>query len=306
MILNERIIQDTIKLVKELCVLLQPLHPIQTLQRAYCEFICQNFGIKKEFEIGAEAVHSGLFLEYLQSLFISIDLKENLRPPTDEKEWKNIKEKVKQIYENCGSPFIINQDDNTISQEDKLLFSQIWTLWMQIRGNRHIIYEHEHLNKLLTPHKEILKELYHVTVEDILDGLKKILKVFIFFPKILKESYEAQKEIQNFYGDLKKKSLSDEDIKRRLQDKIIELQLENKIDRRILNIQKITGWPERFIEKISASIGSHKSFLIQKPHNIPEHLLATTQPIVRKPVLKYDKKFHLFSLRIFLDPLSTL
>ena len=134
MILNEKIIQDTLKLVEELCFLLQSLHPIETLKRAYWEFIYQHLEVTVESEIGTEAVHSTVLIEYLHSLFISIDLKKDLRPPTNEEEWKNIKEKVRQIYDNCRSPFIINQDDKSISQEDKILFHQILTSWIQIRG----------------------------------------------------------------------------------------------------------------------------------------------------------------------------
>ena len=296
--LNKKIIQDTKKLVEELCLLLQSLHPVETLKRAYWECIYQHLGTKTESEIGTEAVHSSFLLEYLQSLFISIDLKEDLRPPTDEKEWKNIKEKASRIYENCRSPFIINQDDNTISPEDKLLFYRFLTSWMQIRGNRYSIHEYEHLNNLLTPHNEILKELYHVTVEDILDGFKKIYQIVIFSPKVLKDSYKAKKEFNHFYDDLKKKPLSNKDIEKLLQDKIVELQLEDKVAKENLNIQKITGWPEVFIKKFSASVGNHKNFLKKGGYSgTPLQLL----PIVKKPFLKYGANFYLFCPSIFYD-----
>ena len=170
---NKKLIQDTVNLTKELCFLLQSLHPVTTLKRAYWECVFQHVGIKTESAIGTEAIDSRFLIEYLQSLFISIKCKKDLKPPTNEKEWREIKEKVKQIRNNYNSPFLINQDDNTLSQEDKFLFYQILASWIQIRGNRYSIYEYEHLNNLLAPHNEILKELYNVTVEDILNGFKK-------------------------------------------------------------------------------------------------------------------------------------
>ena len=78
----------------------------------------------------------------------------------------------------------------------------------------------------------------------------------------------------------------------------MELQLENKVDKENLNIQKITGWPEVFIKKFSASIGSHENFFKKGLYSgTPLQLL----PIIKKPFLKYDSNFHLFCPHIFYD-----
>ena len=173
MILNKKTIQDTIKLAEELCVLLKPLHPVETLKQAYLEFILQNLEKETELAIGIKEIRSRFLVEYLQSLFISIDLKEDLRLPTDEKEWEKIKEKSNSICDKYLSPLLINQDDNTFSQENKSLSHKILTSWIHVRGNKPRIHEYEHLNSLLMPHNEVLKKLYKVTVQDILDGVKK-------------------------------------------------------------------------------------------------------------------------------------
>ena len=297
--MNEKeIVQDTQNQIKDLCSLLQSLHPVETLKMAYLEFVVQHSEIETESEIRTEAVQSRFLVEYLQSIFISIDLKEKLRPPIDEKEWKQIKEKAKNIYDNCTLFPLINPDNNFISQEDKALSHKVFISWIQIRGNRPIVHEYEHLNSLLIPHNEILKELYKITVQDILEGVKKINHLGSFALEVLRESYEAKQEFQRFCNDVKKTYTSNEKIKKLLKNKIIELQLEEKVYKENFDIQKITGWPKDFIQKFSASTGSHKNFIENREYyGTPLQLL----PVVRKPFLKYNSRFHLFCPYIFND-----
>ena len=66
-------LQDAQYQLKELCSLLKSLHPVETLKRAYWEFIFQHLGKETESTIGTEEVHSRFLVEYLQSLFISIE-----------------------------------------------------------------------------------------------------------------------------------------------------------------------------------------------------------------------------------------
>ena len=175
--LNQKIIQEIIKLQKELCFLLESMHPIETLKRAYWE---HKISLVTKIE---KTEWSYFAIEYLQSLFISIDIKDTLIPPTDEKKWKKIKQKISQIHYNCLSPFLINQKNKNLSQKEKEWLYQILISSIQIRGNRYTIQEPEHLNSLLKPHDEILKELYNLTAKDISEGIRKIYSIINFSPK---------------------------------------------------------------------------------------------------------------------------
>ena len=121
---KETILQDTTNLIKELCDLLQSLCPIETLKLAYWEFISLHLGKNTESEMGTEENDSNFLIEYLQSLFISIELNTKLRSPNDI-EWNELKKKITQIRKNCIFYFpIVNKKEqetkSKLIQEKKL------------------------------------------------------------------------------------------------------------------------------------------------------------------------------------------
>ena len=83
--LDEKRVKSAIELSKELCSILEHKSPLKTMRRAFWDyFSCE---VESNHQ---ESTDSFFLIEYLQSLFISISLKENLNPPTDE-EWIKIK-----------------------------------------------------------------------------------------------------------------------------------------------------------------------------------------------------------------------
>ena len=276
--LNQEVIRNTINEIKQLCLNIQSLHPIETMKRAYWEFIFNHIHIEVESNIGTNQVQSRFLMEYLQSIFISIDLKNDLASPTEE-EWRKIKKQVSEIYDNCRIGCLINKHNDGQLYVDKSvdrLTLEILNSWIQIRGDRYIIHEFEHLNKLLEPHNEELKKVYSVSVQDIVNGFRSVFLKICYSPKFLKDNYDQ-------YKDLK---LSKEE----------KLRLVFNND--IFDVEKITKWPRCFIKKLSATIGSQKSFLKEgKYPGTPLQLL----PIKKKPFLEYNSKFYLFDLYIFKD-----
>ena len=280
---------------------------VEILKRAYWEFVFQCLGKETESAIGTEAVHSRFLVEYLQSLLISIDLKEPLKQPTNE-EWKEIKEKVKQIYDifRLPIPLIVDKDNfKSFQEEDLSLFLKVLSSW-HIRGNRYVIHEFEHLNKLLNPHDEILRELYKINALDIAEGIKKVSLGFCFSPQIFQEYGNTLNQFKPLYNKLQEQNLSTEKTKELLQNKIRDSglkekkeELENKLFKEdLFDIERITDWPKSFIKKFSASIGSNKDFLINgKYPGTPLQL----SPIIKKPFLEYNSKFYLFNPYILQD-----
>lgn len=304
--INNKIIQDTQNQIKELCSLLQSLCPIQTLKKAYWEFIFKHLGIETESAIGIKEIHSRFLIEYLQSLFISIDLKKPIRQPTNE-EWEKIKQKVKQIHDVFQAPIhlIENQDNFKKSQEDLSLFLQVLSSW-HIRGNRYVIHEYEHLNKLLTPHDNILKNLYEVNALDIAKGVQKVCLNLSSYPKFFQEYGSILKQFKPLYNALQKQNVPNQKIKESLKNKIRNSglkekkeELENKLFKDdLFDIEKITNWSKSFIKKFSATVGYNKDFLTNGKY--PGSPLQKL-PIIEKPFLEYDSKFYFFNPYILQD-----
>ena len=275
--IDQNIIKNVTRQVKEVCISLQPLDPIQILNRACFESAFQHLGKETESSIGLEQIHSQFLIEYLQSIFLSIDLSKNLRSPT-QNEWKEIKKKIVNIYDTCRMVMYdltlqrfrhlkgkSKQREVSTSEEDTDLFFKILSSWL-IRGDRYPKHESEHLTSMLEPHNEILKELYQITAKEIAMGVEKLLLNAQFFLDIFEKSLqnkikETQKEIKNLEEDL-------------------------------FNVEKITQWPISFIKKFSAYPGSDKLFLTTgKYPGTPFQRL----PIMKKPFFEYNSKFYLFS-----------
>ena len=289
--IGQDLIRNAIKQVKEVCTALQPLDPIQTLNKAYFECASQHLGKETESSIGREQIHSLFLVEYLQSLFLSIDLSKNLISPT-QTEWEKIKKKIASIYNAClmPPPSIIPQFN---SEKDAVLFSKILFFW-HIRGKRYTQHESEHLTALLEPHNETLKELYQITAKEIATGVEKLLLNSQSFLNIFKDHLlKSHKEYSLFCEHLQKEDLSEEMFKKSLQNKIKEIQKEMKnLEEDVFNVEKITQWPISFIKKFSACPGSDKSFLTTgKYPGTPFQKL----PIMKKPFLEHNSKFYLFS-----------
>ena len=288
---NKDIIKEVTRQVKEVCITLQRLDPIQILKKAYFEFTCQYLEKETESSIGREQIHSLFLVEYLQSLFLSIDLSKHLRSPT-KNEWEEIKKKVASIYDTClmPPPSIIPQFN---LEKDLVLFSKILFFW-HIRGKRYTQYESEHLNDLLEPHNEILKELYQITVKEIAVGVEKLILNTHSSLNILKNHLiKNYKEFNFSYNHLKKENLSKEIFNKSLQNKIKKSKKEiEKLTDDLFNVEKITKWPINFIRKLSAYSGSDKSFLTKgKYPGTPFQRL----PIMNKPFFENNSKFYLFS-----------
>ena len=289
--ISQNTIESVTKQVKEVCIALQPLNPIQTLSRASFECTFQYLGKEKESSIGYDQVHSLFLVEYLQSLFFSIDLNKYLRAPT-QNEWEEIKKKIANIYDACHkpSPDLISQ---FTAEKDATLFYKIF-FFHYIRGKRYTQHESEHLTALLEPHNEILKELYQITAKEIATGVEKLLFNAQHLLNNFKEHLlKHQKEYDLFYNHLQKKNLSEEIFKNSLQNKIKEIQKEIKnLEEDLFNVEKITRWPISFIKKFSLHPGNDKFFLTTgKYPGTPFQRL----PIMKKPFLEHNSKFYFFS-----------
>ena len=173
--------------------------------------------------------------------------------------------------------------------------------WGLIRGDRYPFHEYEHWMDLLNPHDEVLQKLYNITAQNIAKGMKYLhlsFWSFLYKPE-WNEFQKVQEKMKLVRYEIEKRHLSEKEIDENLKEDPKKLGIIKEYNdlrvklfhEELLDVKKITEWPEKFIKKFSASMGSNKEFLTKRKFpGIPLSLL----PVRRKPFLEYNSRFFLF------------
>lgn len=199
--------------------------------------------------------------EYIQSILVSSENHfENSESTEDqEKRWHLVLADIEDLYQEfvCFYYYwsVYKIDTGEISDEIIHYIVESQTLYL-VRGNRYQIFELEPLKHLLPPHNDVLVELFGVTAEQIIEGLKKL-------------EYSMSQGLADAWMDMGKKY--DEfcklvDLGKDPEDAIKETQnevsavLDNVLGVALNNIFHITRWDKRLIDALSLGIGECTSF----------------------------------------------
>lgn len=199
--------------------------------------------------------------EYIQSILVSVKNHfDNSESSEDqEKRWHLVLADIEDLYKEFVYFYhywsAYEKDTGEISDEMIHYIVESQMLYL-VRGNRYQIFELEPLKHLLPPHNDVLIELFGVTAEQIIEGLKKL-------------EYSMSQGLADAWMDMGKKydefcksvdlGKDPEVVIKETQDEVGAV-LDNVLGVALNNISHITRWDKRLIDALSLSIGECNSF----------------------------------------------
>jgi len=150
-----------------------------------------------------------------------------------------------------------------------------------VRGNRYQVFELEPLNHLLPPHNDVLLELFGVTAEQIIEGLKKL-------QYSMSQGYaDAWMDMRKSYDEFCKAVDLGADPEEAIDNArdVVSPVVEKVFGETLNNISHVTGWDARLIDSLSLGIGECKTFFDDSEFS---GWPIMELPTKKKPFIKID------------------
>ena len=268
-------------------------NPIELLSAASDMFLLNNIGISSEIQLSQDDILVSHMTEYIQSILIS---SENKYVLTDEdqsflffeifEDIKKLYELIKEFYYCWGAKIYdecTNYDKATIKS---ILESQMLYL---VRGQRYQVYEYEYYEKLLAPHNDVFLELYGITANDIILGIKKLQF------ELTQGKFDALNDFGRLFDSLNDEIINYDDPSFIEKGKKI---IQKVVGTDLRDVIKVTGWPQIFVEALSFGLNEDNSFNV---HSEFSSWPIIDLPVQKRPFIKIDNKYYCFDYYTFVD-----
>lgn len=199
--------------------------------------------------------------EYIQSILVSTEnhFDDTESKEDQEKRWHSILAEIEDLYEefvcfyNYWSAY--KKDTCEVSEEMIHYIVESQMLYL-VRGNRYQVFELEPLKNLLPPHNDVFVELFGVTANQIIEGLKKL--EYSMSQGLAEALTDMGKKYDEFCESVDKGA----DPEAAIEDaRALTNPIADKIFGEALNdIARVTGWDVRLIDALSLGIGECNSF----------------------------------------------
>lgn len=165
--------------------------------------------------------------------------------------------------------------------------------WVMIRGNRYQVLEGEFYQYVLTPHDDILREIYGVGAVEIAQGFQELANVtFKGTANAIEEMLKQFQDVQDF-ATKQKKTLEDvmeEWIsENKDRSKAVALAFDDMFRGGIVNISKHTKLPLELLKDLSYQRGEEVDFFKEGDFSGTPY---RTLPVRKKPLIKLGTDYY--------------
>jgi len=300
--------------IQEIAQIVSTLPPLDLLKQAHWKYIGTSIGMYGEAGDGETAMALRM-IDYIQSIVGSTPPADIIQEKVDEKVYGKLEKLVEGLFNDLAFYFIsrsayekaTNPDFN---QEYDKFYSLAQMHWCMVRGDRYQAHEKDHHSAILSPHDDILQDIFGVSTGQIMDGVESILASMTSgIPNCVEDLKEFQDVTTTaLEKHLKSNPQPDRDIRDVMQDVIQENGWE-KWQYDVLgrfggydlhDLQKVTDLPTAFLEAFSWEQGEETGFFSgDEMRGWP----LKVWPIFKRPFLKVDGAYYCFECHSLLDNL---
>jgi hypothetical protein len=300
--------------VQKICSLVRLFHPLRLLQRGYFYYIQKHLGKPSEFDHGPEEIVAVRMVDYIQSIIAAIPQSEINIENFDEGLWNELLNEVTDLYQVLNLPFhichsaILKTALKDYDPDFDGFHVQAQMLWTSVRCHRYFIHDMPNLYDLLTPHDDIFREIFGISVNEFLEGIRNIQHSLSEGLGVVTE--EMHKFHGKFMQELKNENISLMDCENaeKFQAVLKKMGWEEQWisicgrfrDFDLFDLQKITNLPTILLRELSWSPGEETSFLA--PGEFAGWPLRLW-PIKVRPFLYVDGRYYCFDLINLMDDL---
>lgn len=307
--------QDIDQKILEAVEIIVQHSPVELLKRGYWEIVGEQLRALKDKTVDKDDPLPLRMVDYVQSIIVSVPPLDVPKRDIDEAQWQKLKELVSSIftrlnieYQSCRSALDRKHDpEYEIVYDEYCVRAQL--LWCNVRGRRYLVHDIPYLRDVLSPHDEVLKELFGVSVTDLLGSFGSIIE------SLSKGVLKAVEDLREFQ-DVTTAKLADRatkmeqvdknDLPRIMQDIIEDNKWEGWRDdifgrffgTDLFNVQKVTTIPESLLEELSWEAGQDKEFFgAGEYRGWPLRVWSTS----KRPFIKVDGDYYCFELFSLFD-----
>lgn len=280
--------------------------PLRLLKQSYDLLLMTQMNMTSEFQGDFDDSITLRMLDYIQSIIVSSEpQQQESDKDNSEQLWGEISVKVSELYSNLNDYHLTKSahlqiNDPEYDPEYDSIYVQAQGLRTHVRGQRYSIYEIPHLRDLLSPHDNIFRELFNITIEDFLTGISKLqyslMQGFndgLDEMDLLREKTLPAVEFNDTTLEMTRQEA--------MQKVIEELGLEELRDSALgkirgydlFDVQKVTGLPDTLLRKLSWAPGEEKNFFAEGEY--AGWPLRRT-PVEERPFIFINDKYYCFDL----------
>lgn len=300
--------------INEIVQIVSTLPPLELLKQAHWKYVGTSIGAYGEAGDGETALALRM-IDYIQSIVTSTPPADIVNEKVDEEVYGKLEGLVKDLFSNLTFYFVSRSAyENTTNSDYNHEYDKFYTsaqiVWCMVRGDRYQAHEIDHHFAILSPHDDILQELFGVSTSQIMDGVKSILSSMTFG---ISNCFEDLKEFQKtttiaLEKHLKTNPQPERDLRDVMQEVIHDNGWEDwqydvlgRLEGYDLHdLQKITNLPTSFLEAFSWKQGEETDFLSgDEMRGWP----LKVWPIFQRPFLEIDGRYYCFECHCLLDNL---
>ena len=301
--------------IERITELMLCLPAAEVLKRAHWEFAGITIQPEKN---DAESASALRLIEYLQSVISSINCPAGI-PAEDipENTWMQLKEAVEILFQKINTEYVIccsakqKKENNSYNYNLDEFSVRALLHWCNVRGDRFYAHETIFYRAVLEPHDKVLRELFDISSNDLVNALDKLLKALTSglanlaadlrnFQERVMSKISEKLQHGNEYSELDTPQLMDQVItengwqerKKDVFDRLTGLAL--------FDVSKITGLPNPFLQELSWGIGENSSFF--EGSNF-RGWPTKIWPVFERPFIKLGNTYCCFELHNLFDHL---
>lgn len=245
------------------------IDPLTLLQRAFSDFALTIMKAgPEESSHGAKEMVAKDMITYVQKLVCAVG-PNTKAPQVSDEDYKNLRSHVESLstlftprYYIARTAVLKQRPDYDAELDEFGVYAE--GHWLNVSGDRYSFHDPIHLDELLAEHDDTLQSVFGVSVDDIVRGVKAIQRSLTFGLRdasdILHREHEAFK---HFLDDNPQATMKD--VEEFTNAQKAEGQLDEAAEAlfglALFDVAKITGWPQPFIEPLSAAPGTDTKFV---------------------------------------------
>ncbi len=295
--------------------IVRKLPPDEVLKRGYWEMAGHHLNIKSESDIDQDGALSLRMVDYLQSIIASAQPAEVIEEAVTEEQWEETRalvgglfSKLNMDYQICRTA-VARKNDPDYDPDFEEYFYKAQIYWCNIRGHRYSAHNIPFLRDVLSPHNDILQELFGINVEKLLSALQRIQdSLTMGLGNVLEELVKCREvviakleEKRGTLGNDQEGDLPDamrriirenygEDWREHVSGRLCGLDL--------FNLAKITDLPEALLNELSWEPGQDTEFFAEGEYKAwPLRIW----PIFKRPFIKINGQNYCFELYNLFD-----
>lgn len=236
-------------------------------------------------------------VEYIQSVLVASE-NHYIEDEDDQSElYFEILEETKDLYMELmkfifiwGTKIHIENPDEDQQILEYIIQSQLF-YW--VRGQRYQVFQIPFLDEMLSPFDKYFQEIYSIEAENVIEGLRRLEK------SLSSGKLDAVKKLFFLMDGLKeqKSTESANDFLKENQNYCAKA-IKESLGLALYDIKEITGWPEKFIDDLTYSIGENKELY---EHTEFAGWPLWNLPVERRPFIRIKEKSYCFDYYVLFD-----